>query len=95
MHCCTFIFQNPTPSINDYWSGEALIMSFINVNVENTKSEAFARVLAWEGAFLAKMKSVSEEGNGSHGLHNCTLFLSNNHPHTLYRPIEVLISLTK
>ena len=49
-------------SLNDYWSGQALIMSFINVNVENTKSEEFARVMAWERAFVKKMIDVKDKG---------------------------------
>jgi len=35
-------------SVDNYWTGQALILSFINRNIENTYSEAFARVAAWE-----------------------------------------------
>ncbi|CBY14228.1 unnamed protein product [Oikopleura dioica] len=40
----------------DYWNGEAMIFNFINSNVEDKESEQFARVMAWEGAFIKIME---------------------------------------
>ena len=39
-----------------YWEGEALILSYINRNVEDKFSDEFYKVEAWEGAFLKLMK---------------------------------------
>ena len=48
-------------TVNDYWTGQALIMNFINVNVEDKNSEEFAKVTAWEAAFLEIMHNASRD----------------------------------
>ena len=47
--------------MEDYYAGEALILSFINTNVEDKDSDAFKKVEAWETAFLNLMKNVTAE----------------------------------
>ena len=44
-----------------YWEGEALILSYINRNVEDKFSDEFYKVEAWEGAFLKLMKKAVDE----------------------------------
>ena len=46
---------------NLYWTGEALIMNFINRNVQDTKSDAFKAVTAWEGEFLEIMHKATKD----------------------------------
>ena len=45
----------------DYWNGNALIVSFINANIEDKKSDAFFKVEAWEGEFIEIMRNTEFE----------------------------------
>ena len=50
-------------ALEDYYAGEALILSFINTNVEDKDSDAFKKVEAWETAFLSLMLNVTTDFN--------------------------------
>ena len=45
-------------TLEDYWNGEALIVSFINSNVDDKTSAAFKKLSSCEGGFLEIMKNA-------------------------------------
>ena len=52
--------DNLNQALEDYYAGEALILSFINRNVEDKNSDAFKKVEAWETIFLDLMQNVTD-----------------------------------